>query len=341
MNLAFLDPRNYDLPKRVFLILAAWLVYLAIFYTTFEYLGPAGDVFRALPVIAASWLSGVGGGLITTFVLWSLNTVVYAVVGFSAPPDFWLASGGNANMVIIAIVVGLLSESRLKLLDENKQRRQAETELADLASDLEQQVASRTIELLEANQKTIDAYDQTLKGWGRAVALKDYETGEHSERVVALSVKLGKMAGFGMDDEFEIRRGAYLHDIGKIGIPDSILLKEGPLTEEEMDVMKTHVQIGYEMVSGISYLQGAVDIPLYHHERWDGKGYPHQISGEAIPLIARIFAIVDVWDALTNDRPYRKAWDKERAMKYINDQRGLHFDPKLVDLFLELIQEAK
>lgn len=132
-----------------------------------------------------------------------------------------------------------------------------------------------------------------------------------------------------------VRRGALLHDIGKMGIPDSILLKPGKLTEEEWDVMRKHPVHSFRMLSRIEYLRQAIDIPYCHHEKWDGTGYPRGLKGEEIPLAARIFAIVDVWDALTSNRPYRKAWPKEKALEHIKEQSGKHFDPKIVDLFLQ------
>jgi HD-GYP domain-containing protein (c-di-GMP phosphodiesterase class II) len=135
-----------------------------------------------------------------------------------------------------------------------------------------------------------------------------------------------------------VRRGALLHDIGKVGIPDSILVKPGPLTEEEWAVMKRHVSDGYELLAPIPFLQQALDIPYCHHERWDGTGYPRGLKGEEIPLAARIFAVIDVWDALCSDRPYRKAWPRQKAREYIQSLSGSHFDPRVVDTFLRLMQ---
>ena len=130
-------------------------------------------------------------------------------------------------------------------------------------------------------------------------------------------------------------RGALLHDIGKMSIPDRILLKEGPLTDEEWVIMRKHTDFAFELMAPIQYLWPALDIPYCHHEKWDGSGYPRGLKGEEIPLAARIFSVVDVWDALTSNRPYRKAWTKKDAITYIRSQRGKHFDPQVVDVFLD------
>ena len=137
-----------------------------------------------------------------------------------------------------------------------------------------------------------------------------------------------------------VRRGAMLHDIGKIGIPDSILLKPGPLTAEERKQIEKHPQFAYDLLYPITYLRPVLDIPYCHHERWDGSGYPRHLRGEAIPLTARIFAVVDVWDALTSDRPYRRAWSEEKALKYIREQSGKQFDPPIVEAFLKFLKET-
>ena len=178
------------------------------------------------------------------------------------------------------------------------------------------------------------AYDATIEGWSRALDLRDKETEGHSFRVTELTIRLARGMGFSETDIVHIRRGALLHDIGKMGVPDSILLKPGKLTEEEWVIMKKHPQLAYEMLSPIPYLKAALDIPHSHHEKWDGTGYPHGLKGEQIPLAARIFAIADVWDALTSNRPYREAWPPEKAYTYIREQSGTHFDPKVVEAFL-------
>ena len=192
--------------------------------------------------------------------------------------------------------------------------------------------------LKQSNDELVTAYDRTLEGWAYALELRDRETVGHARRVTELTLKLAKRMGIGGADLASIRRGTLLHDIGKMGLPDSILLKEGPLTDEEREVMQTHPLLAYDMLSTIPYLKSAIDIPLYHHEKWDGSGYPHGLSAEAIPLAARIFAVVDVWDALISDRPYRRAWKEETAREYIKDQSSIHFDPAVVEEFLKIIK---
>ena len=186
-----------------------------------------------------------------------------------------------------------------------------------------------------SNQELLQAYDATIEGWTRAIDLRDKETEGHTQRVVELVLRLGRQAGMSEELLVHVRRGALLHDIGKLGIPDAILLKPGPLTEEEWVIMRRHPLYAYEMLSPIEYLRPALDIPYCHHEKWDGTGYPRGLKGEQIPLAARIFAVVDVWDALTSDRPYRPAWSKEEALAYLKEQQGKHFDPQAVKLFLK------
>ncbi|KZL92363.1 MASE3 domain-containing protein [Clostridium magnum] len=183
------------------------------------------------------------------------------------------------------------------------------------------------------------SYDKTIEGWSKALELRDAETKGHSDRVVKATIELAKAYGIEEDKLVHIRRGALLHDIGKIGIPDSILFKHGKLTDEEWKVMHKHPEYAYELLSTSPYLIPAIDIPYYHHEKWDGSGYPCRLSGKDIPIAARIFAIVDVWDALSSDRPYRKAWTKEQIIDYIKSLSGIHFDPEIVKLFLEKIYE--
>jgi putative nucleotidyltransferase with HDIG domain len=192
--------------------------------------------------------------------------------------------------------------------------------------------------LEDANRELMQAYDATIEGWSRALDLRDKETEGHTLRVTEMTLILAHKFNFTDEELQHIRWGALLHDIGKLGVPDSILLKPGTLTEEEWVSMKKHPTFAYEMLLPIHYLQPALDIPYCHHEKWDGTGYPRALKGEAIPLAARLFAIVDVWDALTNDRPYRAAWTREEATQYIIDQSEKHFDPKVVELFLDLVR---
>lgn len=186
-----------------------------------------------------------------------------------------------------------------------------------------------------SNAELMMAYDETIEGWSHAMDLRDEETEEHSRRVMELTLKMANQMGFGPKEIVHLRRGTLLHDIGKIGVPDGILRKPGPLNEDEWLIMRKHPQFAYDMLVPISYLRPALDIPYCHHEKWDGSGYPRSLKGEQIPLAARIFTVVDVWDALTSDRPYRKAWTGSEAIEYIQAEAGKSFDPRVVDLFLK------
>jgi GAF domain-containing protein len=188
--------------------------------------------------------------------------------------------------------------------------------------------------LQRSNVELSLAYDTTLEGWAHALELRDAETEGHTRRVVELAERLGRAMGLSEAELAQLRRGALLHDIGKVGIPDSILLKPGPLTPEEWDVMRMHPVYAYDLLAPIAYLRTALDVPYCHHERWDGSGYPRGLRGEAIPLTARIFAVVDTWDALLTDRPYRPAWSKERVLDYVQVQAGSQLDPAVVQAFL-------
>ncbi|MCE1253100.1 MAG: HD domain-containing protein [Anaerolineae bacterium] len=200
----------------------------------------------------------------------------------------------------------------------------------------------RTEYLLEQSHQELNtAYDATLEGWSHALELREKETAGHSQRVVSLTLALAEMSGVKSDEMVHVRRGALLHDIGKMGIPDSILLKPGPLSDDEWVVMRQHPLYAYDLLKNIPYLQPTLDIPYAHHERWDGSGYPRGLKGKDIPLPARVFAVVDVWDALTSDRPYRLAWPESETMAYIKAQSGKHFDPDIVDIFLNLISNLK
>ena len=184
------------------------------------------------------------------------------------------------------------------------------------------------------------AYDATIAGWSRAMDLRDKETEGHTQRVTDLTLKLARAMNISESQLTHIRHGALLHDIGKMGVPDNILLKADQLTDEEWEKMRKHPDFAYDMLSSIRYLQPALDIPYCHHEKWDGTGYPQGLKGEEIPITARIFAVADVWDAITSDRPYRKGWSKEEALEYIKEQSGKYFDPQVVEEFLSLISDT-
>jgi putative nucleotidyltransferase with HDIG domain len=192
--------------------------------------------------------------------------------------------------------------------------------------------------LQRSNTELLIAYDATIEGWVRALDMRDKETEGHTLRVADMMVDLAREMQVSESDLVHVRRGALLHDIGKVGVPDGILLKPGPLTDEEWKIMRSHPQYAYDMLSPIAYLRPAIDIPYCHHEKWDGSGYPRGLKGEEIPLVARIFAIVDVWDALLSERPYRSAWSQKATLDYIRGQSGKHFDPKVVEALLHWIE---
>lgn len=194
--------------------------------------------------------------------------------------------------------------------------------------------------LKEAEQKIIEAYDKTLEGWAKALELRDHETENHSRRVTERTIELAKKIGVADEELEHIRRGAILHDIGKMGIPDEILHKPGPLTQEERCIIEKHPEYAYKLLAEIPFLHKALEIPYCHHERWDGNGYPQGLAGEAIPVAARIFAVVDVWDAICSERPYKKAWTREQATAFIKEKSGKYFDPGIVDAFLPLVRDV-
>ena len=209
-------------------------------------------------------------------------------------------------------------------------RKQAEEEILHANCLLEQKVQERTRALEQA-------YDATLEGWVKALDIRDHETQGHTQRVTHMALRLAHALGMNEAEKLQIRRGALLHDIGKIGIPDEVLLKPGKLNDEEWDIMKRHATYAYEWLFPIEYLHPALAIPYCHHEKWDGTGYPCGLHGEEIPLAARLFALVDVWDALSSDRPYRRAWPQERVLDHLRSLGGTHFDPQVLEVFLDIL----
>jgi HD-GYP domain-containing protein (c-di-GMP phosphodiesterase class II) len=193
-------------------------------------------------------------------------------------------------------------------------------------------------DLQRSNVELSLAYDATLEGWSKAIEMRDQSMLGHTQRVTELSVQLAEiLLGSNEASLVNIRRGALLHDIGEMGIPDQIFLKPGPLNDEEWLMVRQHPVSAYKLLSSIPNLRPSLDIPYCHHERWDGTGYPRGLVGETIPFSARIFAIVDVWDTLLSDRPFRRAWSKQDALQYIRDQSGKQFDPRVVEAFITLI----
>ena len=210
-------------------------------------------------------------------------------------------------------------------------------EIGILTKTFDQMIAS----LDKSNKDLMSTYDSTLEGWVKALALRDQGTEDHAMRVTIMSVRLASLMGITGQELVNIRRGALLHDIGKMGIPDAILQKPGPLMEEEWKIMKMHPEYAVTMLKPIEFLRAALDIPEYHHEKWDGSGYPKGIKGEEIPLAARLFTVVDVWDALRDNRYYRPSMPEEMVIALLKAESGTHFDPHLVDFFLEHLDEIK
>ncbi len=207
-------------------------------------------------------------------------------------------------------------------------------ELKKLNRGLEKRVHERTEELAQA-------YDTTLQGWAKALELRDKETEGHSRRVTEMTLKLARALDVAEAEFDDLRRGALLHDIGKMAIPDEILRKADNLTAEEREIVDEHPVIAYQLLSPIKFLEKALEIPYCHHERWDGKGYPRGLKGEEIPLSARIFSVVDVWDAIQSNRTYRKAWPRGRARAYMKQQARHSFDPHIINVFLDLMRQGK
>ncbi|HVN55759.1 MAG TPA: HD domain-containing phosphohydrolase [Anaerolineaceae bacterium] len=259
--------------------------------------------------------------------------------GFHSMASIPLTAGANVigAMLVYSAETGIFDAKEISLLLEvanvlsfalesiEKEKRRKEAEAALQASDEK---------LRWSNQMLFKAYDETIEGWSRALDLRDHETEGHSKRVTEMALRLARFIGVPQAEYEQIRRGALLHDIGKVGVPDNILFKPGGLTAEEWQIMKQHPQSAYNLLVPIEYLKLALDIPYCHHEKWDGSGYPRGLKGDEIPLAARIFAVVDVWDALQSDRPYRKGWPAAEIVEYIRSQSGCHFDPKVVETFL-------
>jgi response regulator RpfG family c-di-GMP phosphodiesterase len=193
--------------------------------------------------------------------------------------------------------------------------------------------------LQKSNQEIRQAYDTTLEGWAHALELRDRETEGHTRRVAELTMRLAEFMNISDDDLVNINRGVLLHDIGKMGVPDHILRKTGPLTDTEWFEMHKHPQYAFDLLTQIPYLRPALDIPYCHHEHWDGRGYPRGLKGKQIPLAARIFSIVDIWDALLSDRPYRKAWPRKKVVNYLNEISGTILDPQIVEAFFKMLNE--
>jgi hypothetical protein len=316
--------KNFDFRVRGSVFIAAGYM-LALTNLVNTGLEGSGRVYLvALPIIAFI-LIGTRSGWITT----ALSILIYGAFSLLAysgmletwmmpladrtATAFWITGGATLIMLLVVIVVLLMRMNRFLLNSLKAERR--------ISAELEQ------------------TYDETLEGWARALELRDIETAGHCHRVSEITKRLAGEVGLANDGMDDLYRGALLHDIGKMGIPDSILLKPGKLTAEEFKQMQEHTTYAYDLLSHIPYLLKALDIPYCHHEKWDGTGYPRGLKGADIPLSARIFAVVDVYDALTSDRPYRQAWPEEQALAYIKERSGTEFAPTVVKAFVKLADE--
>jgi HD-GYP domain-containing protein (c-di-GMP phosphodiesterase class II) len=281
------------------------------------------------------------------------------LIGVSLPRTF-LVSASNATrlqitglvslMLLLVILMGVYIASVITRPVRNLVEASKQVAVGNLEVQVEPRghdevtVLSRSFNTMVSslNQSKIDllnAYDRTLEGWSMALELRDQETEGHTRRVAELTTDLAAMMGFEGDDLVNIRRGAILHDIGKMGIPDNILLKPGELTAEEWVIMRRHPEFAYQLLWPIEYLRPAIPIPYSHHEWWDGTGYPRGLAGEEIPLPARIFAVIDVWDAMRSNRPYRNALPEGEVRNYLVEARGVHFDPRVVEAFFDLLSQ--
>ncbi len=266
-------------------------------------------------------------------------------VNFNAPQDPYFAFPDMITDLVTIAGVPLLAKGETIgsiLIGSNRIIMDDELRLLKMIGDLAASAIHRSDLYEQTSVQARDlkqAYDATLEGWAHALELRDKETQGHSLRITKMTLELAKRMGFNQDSLENIRLGALLHDIGKMGVPDTILLKPGRLTEDEWAIMQKHPVYAYEMLSELPYFKEALDIPYCHHEWWDGSGYPRGLKGDQIPLEARIFAIVDAWDALVSDRPYRKAWGNQEALKHIIDQAGSHFDADVVTRFVEFMHE--
>ena len=287
---------------------SSWDVVLA------DHSGPHIDSARALSIVR-----GVDADVPFIIVSGTISEET-AIEAMKAGASDYLTKGRLARLVPVI-------ERELRQAEERRTRRRLEAE----GREREQRAA---LELALA-------YDATLEGWARALELRDSETEGHSRRVAALTDQLALALGVPDEARVHIHRGALLHDIGKMAVPDGILLKPGSLNEDEWKILRQHPTHAVELLSPIEYLTPALDIPAYHHERWDGTGYPNGLAGDASPLAARIFAVADVWDALVHSRPYRKAWSVVEVTRHLESLAGAHLDPNIVDVFLKLVRAGK
>ena len=284
-------------------------------------------------------LGVVGSALATSFLAQADNLTRFNV--------FILTVLTLATVIIVGVyVANFITRPLIRL-----QNAASEISAGDLSIQVDpkggDEIASLTVafndmvtNLRTSQNALIEAYDRTIEGWAKALELRDEDTEGHSQRVTEMTIDLAQKFGYSGAELEYIRRGALLHDIGKMGVPDDILRKPAKLTKKEWEIMKKHPEMGKELIEQIEFLHPAMDIPFYHHEKWDGSGYPQGLKGEDIPQVARIFAVIDVWDAIRYDRSYRAAMSTEKALQVINDGRGSHFDPEVVDVFLNYLSNT-
>ncbi len=297
-------------------------------------------VLAPLEVRSGNDVGIIGTSLAKTFFVRASNMTRFQIFGFATTAFLFIIAAG-------LFIADRFTKPLLRVVDASSQvaagnldvavTPMGNDEVTALAKSFNQMVSSlqrSKSELIRAHEDTIQAYDRTIEGWCKALELRDNVTEGHTQRVTDLTILIAR--GMEIDEEelVHIRRGALMHDIGKMAIPDSILKKSGPLNDDEWREMRKHPSYAFEMLNPIKYLSPSLGIPYCHHEKWDGTGYPRGIKGEQIPLEARIFAVADVWDALSSDRPYRKALPPATARKYIEDNKGSHFDPTVVNAFL-------
>jgi HAMP domain-containing protein len=297
-----------------------------------------GEVLSPLIVRGSKEIGILGNALPKNFLLNSpVDTQVQILV--------YIVFAVALSLIIGFVISKLVSRPIMQIINASKSISRGDysvsvdtstgDEIEYLANSFNQMVTS----IKNSKDEILNAYDNSLIGWTQALALRDKETEGHCQRVAEYTVRLAKKIGYPEEEIDNLYRGALLHDIGKMGVPDNILLKPGKLDDQEWVIMKQHPGFAFEFLKNISFLESSVEIPFYHHEKWDGSGYPKCIMGEEIPLSARLFAIVDVWDALNSDRAYRKAMEKDEIYKIIREGKGSHFDPDLVDPFLNLLDE--
>lgn len=330
MLVRFFAKGNFYLPD--FIVLAA--TFLAYLSTRTRYYS-AGAVFLIFVMCFVAYFAATrhiesGTQDVTSWLVWFVLPLLAAPLLFS-----WRAMIGVAPVPVIFLLVFILREH-----PANWGALMAVLITGAFISIAISYAYDSDLRLIsEQNTKLLHAYDETLQGWAKILEMRDKETKGHSERVTNLTLKLAQAMNIQDTAQLQfIRYGSLLHDIGKIAIPDSILRKPDILTAHERKVMELHTEYAYEWLQDVEFLRPALDIPRYHHEKWDGSGYNHGLKGEQIPLSARIFAVADTWDALMNDRTYRKAWTRAQAIEHIKSKAGTDFDPQVVEKFLEVIR---